>query len=74
MRILVTSGAGFIGSNLVRQILAETPHEVLNLDKLTYAGNLVSLDGVLDHPRHTFEPVDLCGQESVGRLFFNSLP
>src|SRR5690606_33866060 len=51
MRILITGGAGFIGSALVRQLIAHTEHEVLNLDKLTYAGNLESLAPVEGHPR-----------------------
>jgi dTDP-glucose 4,6-dehydratase len=58
---LITGGAGFIGVNLVRQLLAEAPHTtVVNLDKLTYAGNLASLDDVLRHPRHHFVLGDVC--------------
>lgn len=52
--ILLTGGAGFIGSNLVRHILNETPHHLLILDALTYAGNLENLEGVLDNPRVRF--------------------
>ena len=48
MRLLVTGGAGFIGSCLVRQLIGETGHEVVNLDKLTYAGSLASLEVVAD--------------------------
>lgn len=60
LRILVTGGAGFIGSALVRHLIANTPHEVLNLDKLTYAGNLASLDRVANSPRYQFRQVDIC--------------
>ncbi|RUL87653.1 dTDP-glucose 4,6-dehydratase [Tautonia sociabilis] len=69
MRILVTGGAGFIGSALVRQLIGETSHEVVNVDKLTYAGNLDSLGPALDDPRHHFERVDICDAAGVKRLF-----
>jgi len=59
MNILVTGGAGFIGSNLVRQLILETEHMVVNVDKLTYAGNLASLNGLQDHPRHRFVQQDI---------------
>ncbi|MGH7593634.1 MAG: dTDP-glucose 4,6-dehydratase [Gemmatimonadales bacterium] len=57
---LVTGGAGFIGSALVRQLMAETDHNVVNVDKLTYAGNLESLAGAARHPRHRFVQLDVC--------------
>lgn len=63
--ILVTGGAGFIGSNFVRQWLAEETAPVVNLDKLTYAGNLDSLADVLDHPRHRFVHGDIADGELV---------
>lgn len=60
MRILVTGGAGFIGSALIRHIIRHSSHNVLNLDKLTYAGNLDSLASVDDSPRYQFSQTDIC--------------
>jgi dTDP-glucose 4,6-dehydratase len=69
MKILITGGAGFIGSNLIRQLIEETEHEVINLDKLTYAGNLSSLDAVKDNARYVFELIDLCDAAAVRDVF-----
>jgi dTDP-glucose 4,6-dehydratase len=69
MRILLTGGAGFIGSAVVRQLIRETDHEVVNVDKLTYAGNLESLAETLDDPRHHFERVDIRDADEVHRVF-----
>jgi dTDP-glucose 4,6-dehydratase len=73
--ILVTGGAGFIGSCLVRQILADEQHtRIVNLDKLTYAGNLDSLRGVLHDPRHTFVQGDVANLQLVTNLIRQSRP
>jgi dTDP-glucose 4,6-dehydratase len=74
MVILVTGGAGFIGSAVVRQWIGETDATVVNIDKLTYAGNLHSLASALHHPRHIFEQVDICDSRAVGRLFAEYRP
>lgn len=65
MRILITGGAGFIGSALIRHLIRQTDHEVLNLDKLTYAGNLESLETVADSPRYRFVQADIADSEQV---------
>ncbi len=68
MKILVTGGAGFIGSNFIRHILAERKNcELVNLDKLTYAGNLANLEEVADHPNYTFIKGDICDAAAVER-------
>ncbi len=73
-RILVTGGAGFIGSAVVRQLLAETDHAVVNLDKLTYAANLASLPGAEAHPRYAFEKVDIGDGEALRAVFARHQP
>ncbi|MDP9348981.1 MAG: dTDP-glucose 4,6-dehydratase [Gemmatimonadota bacterium] len=72
--ILVTGGAGFIGSALVRHLLRETGHRVVNVDKLTYAGNLDSLDEVLPHPDYAFEQVDICDGPALAEVFARHRP
>ncbi len=67
--VLVTGGAGFIGSALVRQLIAETDATVVNVDKLTYAGNLASLAEARHHARHHFALVDICDAEGIRALF-----
>ena len=67
--ILVTGGAGFIGSAVIRHIIQNTSDTVINLDKLTYAGNLESLVCVADHERYNFEQVDICNAKEVVRVF-----
>jgi len=66
---MVTGGAGFIGSAVIRQYIAETDAQVLNVDKLTYAGNLESLASVQGNPRYSFEQADICDADNMGRLF-----
>jgi dTDP-glucose 4,6-dehydratase len=65
MRIVVTGGAGFIGSALVRHLIGHTNHDVLVIDKLTYAGNLASLASVQSHPRYHFSLTDICDRSAV---------
>ena len=69
MRLLVTGGAGFIGSALIRKILSNTNMSVLNVDKLTYAGNLDSLAVVEENDRYNFEQIDICDAEQIKRVF-----
>ena len=66
---LVTGGAGFIGSAVVRHLINNTDHQVINVDKLTYAGNLSSLDTVANNKRYCFEQIDICDAEGVKTLF-----
>jgi len=72
--LLITGGAGFIGSALVRHLLAETSHHVVNVDKLTYAGNLESLEPVLPSGRYAFERVDIRDRAEVDRIFAEHRP
>ena len=68
MKVFITGGAGFIGSAVVRHLIADTDLEVVNLDKLTYAGNLESLAGVAG-PRYAFERLDICDASALRRAF-----
>lgn len=74
MKIIVTGGAGFIGSAVIRHLIAETDAEVVNVDKLTYAANLDSLKMVADHPRYRFEKLDICDAEAMTALFAEVRP
>lgn len=74
MKILVTGGAGFIGSAVIRHIIANTTDEVVNVDKLTYAGNLESLVSVADDPRYHFEQVDIVDRDALARVFAEHRP
>src|SRR5262245_36903343 len=72
--LLVTGGAGFIGGTFVRRVLADTDARVVNLDKLTYAGNLESLASVIESPRHAFVHGDIGDAALVRRLFAEHRP
>lgn len=74
MKLLVTGGAGFIGSAVIRHIIKNTRDEVVNLDKLTYAGNLESLLEVSSSSRYAFEQVDICNRSEVERVFIEHQP
>jgi len=74
MKILITGGAGFIGSAVVRHIINETNDSVVNVDKLTYAGNLESLASVSSNKRYVFEKVDICNQAELERVFNQHQP
>ena len=74
MKIIVTGGAGFIGSAVIRQYIQDSDHEVINLDALTYAGNLESLAEVDQNPRYTFEHVNICDRTEVDRVFQQHQP
>ncbi len=71
MIILITGGAGFIGSALVRYLIEHTPHTVINVDKLTYAGNLASLESVAHHERYHFEKADICASGQISEILAN---
>ena len=74
MKILVTGGCGFIGSNLVRLLVQEKGESVVNIDKLTYAGNAESLLDLNGNPNYDFEQVDLCHVEALGAVFSKHQP
>ncbi len=74
MRILVTGGAGFIGSALVRHLIANTDHQVLNFDKLTYAGTLTTVEEVAGSDRYRFVQGDICDADAVRRAIAEFRP
>lgn len=74
MIILVTGGAGFIGSAIVRYLIENSLDTIINIDKLTYAGNLESLKDVINSPRHIFRHVDICNLEQINSIFSTFQP
>ncbi len=74
MKILITGGAGFIGSAVIRHIIQNTDDSVVNLDKLTYAGNLESLDSISNSDRYEFECVDICNRQVLDEIFIKHQP
>ena len=74
MRILITGGAGFIGSALIRHLILDTGHQVLNLDKLTYAGNLESLSSIDHDSRYEFVQADIVDQPTVSAVLAQFKP
>ena len=74
MRVLVTGGAGFIGSAVCRHLILDLGHDVVVVDKLTYAGNLASLAPVAGDPRYAFEKHDICDVDAVHAIFAKHRP
>ena len=74
--LLITGGAGFIGSALIRLIFDKTKHGVVNIDKLTYAGNLKSSDSIQNknHNFYAFEKADICDKDAIKRILFQYEP
>ena len=74
MNILITGGAGFIGSALIRHLVKTTDHTIINVDSLTYAGNLASLDDVAGSDRYHFEQADICDGAAIKTIFAKHQP
>jgi len=73
-KILITGGAGFIGSAVIRYIIKHTNHSVINIDKLTYAGNLESIENIENSNRYAFEQLDICNSNEIKRVFEEYMP
>ena len=74
MKLLVTGGAGFIGSAFVRMLNAGTDWRIVNFDKLTYAGNLENLSGIAEDARYRFVRADICDEEAVRAVLEEERP
>src|SRR5258708_29036533 len=74
MRVMVTGGAGFIGSAVCRHFVLDLGHEVIVVDKLTYAGNLASLTPVASSPHYSFEKLDICDADGIRAIFSRYRP
>ena len=72
--ILITGGAGFIGAALIRYIIKNTKHTVVNVDKLTYSGNLQSLESIEASKNYIFEQVDICDENELLRVYRKNQP
>ncbi|SVD97599.1 uncharacterized protein METZ01_LOCUS450453, partial [marine metagenome] len=72
--VVVTGGAGFIGSAVIRELLRSTKGHVVNIDSLTYAGNLETLSEIVDHGRYSFSQTDIRDQEALRELFSKHQP
>ena len=73
-KLLITGGAGFIGSAVIRHIINSTEHSVVNVDILTYAGNLESLESIKNNERYAFEKIDICNDDEIERIFNKHQP
>ena len=72
--ILITGGAGFIGSAVIRHLIAKSEFNIVNIDKLTYAGNLESLESIKDSSRYNFEKIDICDETGIEYIFSKYKP
>ena len=73
-KLLITGGAGFIGSAVIRHIINNSNNSVVNIDKLTYAGNIESIDSIKNNDRYVFEKEDICNADEVKRIFIEHEP
>jgi len=74
LKIMITGGCGFIGSNLIRHIIKETNHVILNIDKLTYAGSKSSLNFLKNNNRYNFKKIDITNSKKIENIIFKFKP